>query len=380
MGATSDKALRRIGPYEIERYLGRNGFVSRHLGRDREGGQAVVTVPRVSGGGAGRVARELARDIEAARIATRYGLARVLGADLEAGVPWIATEYIEGPTLLEAVRRHGPLGGDELHRLAMSTTAALSVLHWFGLVHGDLTPSNILLASDAPKVTGAGFARAYAAVRPDLAARAAAPGYTAPEHRPGGEPRPEEDVYAWAAVMAFAATGREDHGDTDRAGAAARPPASAREGAVEERLRELVPRCLAADPSARPGAEQLMVSVVAACNRGRTCRPGALLFATPSTVPGPRTEPCRPLSPFRFDGRVHGSTHALAEAMYADPRSAAALFVDAKERERLLTWLDSEVQDTSLDRGALTARFHRPADAAAMFVAHFRPDLAAGFS
>ncbi|WP_026128321.1 serine/threonine protein kinase [Nocardiopsis halophila] len=377
MGATSDEAVRRIGPYEIERYLGRNGFASNHLGRDREGGQAVVTVPRVSGGGADRVRRELARDIEAARIATRYGLARVLGADLEARVPWIATEYTEGPTLLEAVRRHGPLGGDELHRLALSTTAALSVLHWFGLVHGDLTPSNILLASDAPKVTGAGFARAYAAVRPDLAARAATPEYTAPEHRPGDEPRPEEDVYAWAAVMAFAATGRED---PERAGTAARPPASAREGAVEERLRELVPRCLTGDPSARLGSEQLMISVVAACNRGRTRRPGALLFATPSTFPGPRTEPLRPLSPFRFDGRVHGSAHALAEAMHASPRSAAALFVDAKERERLLTWLDSEIQDTSLDRGALTARFHRPADAAAMFVAHFRPDLAAGFS
>ncbi|MDA2811037.1 protein kinase [Nocardiopsis sp. RSe5-2] len=375
MRATAEETTRRIGPYGIERYLGRDGFAGRHLGRDRYGVPAVVAVPRVSGGGGPRVRRELARDIEAARIATRYGPARVLDADLDADVPWIATEYIEGPTLLEAVRRHGPLRGEELHKLALGTSAALSVLHWFGLVHGDLTPSNIVLASDAPKVTGAGFARAFAAARPDLAARAATPAYTAPEHPAGAEPRPEEDVYAWAAVMLFAATGEEPH---DRSKLPEDPSAPPPAGAVLEKLRELVPRCLSGAPERRLSAERLMVSVVAACNRGRVWRPEARRSS--ATVPGPRTEARRPLTPFRFDGCAHGSPYALAGAMHAAPKRAADLFADTQERGRLLSWLSAEVQDTSLDRGALAARFHRPADAAAMFVAHFRPDLAAGLS
>ncbi|WP_051061569.1 protein kinase domain-containing protein [Nocardiopsis chromatogenes] len=377
MRATAEETTRRIGPYGIERYLGRDGFAGRHLGRDRDGVPAVVTVPRVSGGGGRRVRRELARDVEAARIATRYGPARVLAADLDADIPWVATEYIEGPTLLEAVRRHGPLGGEELHKLALGTSSALSVLHWFGLVHGDLTPSNVVLAPDAARVTGAGFARAFAAVRPDLAARAATPAYTAPEHLPGAEPRPQEDVYAWAAVMAFAATGREPHGRPDiPADPSARPPA----GAVMEKLREVVPRCMSGDPERRLTSERLMVSVVAACTRGRVRRPEARLSSAPPTVPGPRTEPRRPLTPFRFDGCPHGSPYALAGAMHVAPKRAADLFADVQERGRLLSWLSLEVRDTSLDRRALAARFHRPADAAAMFVAHFRPDLAAGLS
>ncbi|MDA2808692.1 protein kinase domain-containing protein [Nocardiopsis suaedae] len=377
MRATADETTHRIGPYRIERYLGRDGYAGRHLGRDRDGVPVVVTVPRVSGGGGRSVRRELARDIEAARIATRYGPARVLAADLVADVPWVATEYIEGPTLLEAVRRHGPLRGEELHKLALGTSAALSVLHWFGLAHGDLTPSNIVLGSDAPKVTGAGFARAFAAARPDLAARAATPAYTAPEHSPGAEPRPEEDVYAWAAVMLFAATAREPHDRRELPeDPSARPPA----GAVMDKLRELVPRCLSGDPAHRLTAERLMVSVVAACNRGRVWRPEARLSSAPRTVPVPRTEALRPVLPFRFDGCAHGSPHALAGAMHAAPKRAADLFADVRERGRLLSWLSAEVQDTSLDRGALASRFHRPDDAAAMFVAHFRPDLAAGFS
>jgi serine/threonine protein kinase len=72
--------------------------------------------------------------------------AQVPEVDTASGRPYIVSECIQSPTLDQAVRRHGPLSGSDLHRLAVGTITALAAVHRAGVVHRDLKPYNVLLS------------------------------------------------------------------------------------------------------------------------------------------------------------------------------------------------------------------------------------------
>src|SRR5437016_4361126 len=78
------------------------------------------------------------REIGAAFRVTGPHTARVLAADLDADEPYFVTEYVDGPTLAERVRKQGPMVGPELRELAIGVASGLMSLHAFGLVHRDL--------------------------------------------------------------------------------------------------------------------------------------------------------------------------------------------------------------------------------------------------
>ncbi|WP_343236362.1 protein kinase [Streptomyces sp. CS090A] len=100
------------------------------------------------------------REIEAARrVGGRY-TAPVLDADADADHPWVATGYVPGPSLEQAVREHGPLPAESVHALAEGLLRALRGIHAAGIVHRDLKPSNVLLTVDGPRVIDFGIARA----------------------------------------------------------------------------------------------------------------------------------------------------------------------------------------------------------------------------
>ncbi|MFH8893780.1 MULTISPECIES: phosphotransferase [unclassified Streptomyces] len=84
----------------------------------------------------------------------------MVDADPDAPQPWMASAYIEGPTLRAEVDRRGGLSEGELWRLAAVLAEALRAIHGHGLVHRDLKPDNIVLASDGPRVLDFGVARA----------------------------------------------------------------------------------------------------------------------------------------------------------------------------------------------------------------------------
>ena len=95
--------------------------------------------------------------------------------------PWLATIFLEGPTLSAAVEQ-GPLAEPELRRLAAALAEALQVIHGAGLVHRDLKPSNIILAPDGPRVIDFGIARAVdATALTSTNLVVGSPGYMAPE-------------------------------------------------------------------------------------------------------------------------------------------------------------------------------------------------------
>jgi len=186
-----------------------------------------------------------------------FCLAEVLDADAEAAQPWIATEYIEGPTLEEAVRTRGPRTGGDLQRLAMHTITALSAIHAAGVVHRDLKPANILLGPDGPRVIDFGIARALDADT-SSATRIGTLGHMAPEQLEGTALGPAADLFAWGAVIVHAATGADAFpGPTQAARINRVLNRPAETGDLTDPLRSIVLACTAKDPGERPTARQV---------------------------------------------------------------------------------------------------------------------------
>ena len=101
-----------------------------------------------------------AREVAAARTVSGVFTAPVVDADLDAPMPWLATAYVPGPSLSDAVARHGPLPVRSVVALAAGLAEGLEAIHAAGIVHRDLKPSNVLLAEDGPRVIDFGISRA----------------------------------------------------------------------------------------------------------------------------------------------------------------------------------------------------------------------------
>lgn len=155
----------------------------------------------------------LRREVDLVRGISGPFVARLLTADPDAPRPWLATELVPGPALDRWVRHEGPLRGGALLGVAVGTLDALRTLHSRGAVHRDLRPGNVLLTSGGPRVLDAGIARALDAT---VLSRTGGPcgdsGWIAPERYREGVSAPGGDVFAWGALTALAATGREPFG------------------------------------------------------------------------------------------------------------------------------------------------------------------------
>ena len=234
-----------------------------------------------------------AREVAAVRQVSGLFTALVVDADVDSPVPWLATAYVTGPSLAEAVTGDGPMAARPALALAAGLAEGLSAIHAAGVVHCDLKPSNVLLSPDGPRVIDFGISRA-AGAGPAAGAGwvTGSPGFMSPEQALGGEIGPPSDIFSLGAVLTFAVTGRGPFGQGSRPELAYRlvygPPDL---GEVPAGLRPLVGHCLAKDPGRRPTADE----VLAAANDGQPCPAGcpARPWAQ-SPRPGPPGRPGDP--------------------------------------------------------------------------------------
>ncbi len=265
----------QIGPYVLTGRLGAGGMGSVYLGWDAAGRPAAVKVVRSDFLQDPDFRARFRREISSARRVTGPWISRVLDADPDAASPWLATEYVAGPTLDAAVNRFGPLPTETVAVLAECLGQALEAVHSAGVVHRDIKPNNILLAADGPRVIDFGIARATDDTK--LTATHAGvfgvAGFIAPERLERQVLLPAGDVFAGGAVLAFAATGKMAFGGGEPVTVAYRVVHGEPdlEGLPDELL-PLVRACLAKDPAGRPDAGRLAAE--AARVRGASKWPG----------------------------------------------------------------------------------------------------------
>ncbi|WP_304454947.1 serine/threonine-protein kinase [Nocardiopsis sp. YSL2] len=247
-----------IGPYTLSARIDAGGQGTVYLGHADDGSPAAVKVLTGLWGEDGRQRARFARELAAARTVAPFCTAAVLDADMDADVPYIASEYVPGPTLRSAVTDEGPRTGAALDRLAIATVTALAAVHEAGVVHRDLKPGNVILGPDGPRVIDFGIARFTDATQQTTTV-AGTPAYMAPEQIQGLPAASAGDMFSWAAVMAFAATGRHAFpGENTMAVIDRVLSAEPDLEEVPERLRPVLSQCLDKDPAARPSAVEVL--------------------------------------------------------------------------------------------------------------------------
>ncbi|WP_328944440.1 protein kinase [Streptomyces sp. NBC_00250] len=268
----------RLGPYRLLGVLGEGGMGKVYVGRDGDGAPAAVKVLRPELAHDQHLAQRFVREADMARAVTSGGVARVLGAQTEGGRPWIAAEFLAGPTLDEAVRAYGPMDVPAVRALAAHLARTLHDIHAAGLVHRDLKPANIVLTSTGPRIIDFGIARPEHGLTLTTTGQIpVTPGYGAPEQVLGQRVGPASDVFSLGAVLAYAASGRRTfdgahvsavqyevvHGTPDLS-------------LVPPELQELIGPCLAKDPAYRPLPPQVAEAFAPPKGADRAWRKGPL--------------------------------------------------------------------------------------------------------
>ncbi|WP_149180222.1 bifunctional serine/threonine-protein kinase/ABC transporter substrate-binding protein [Streptomyces sp. TRM49041] len=266
------RALRAEDPREVGGH--------RLLARLGAGGMGVVYLARTGGGAlvalkvirAGQTAdpgfrARFRREAEVAEGLNSPWLVPVTGADADAAEPWLATPFVPGPSLAEAVAAYGPLPERTVRVLGARLADALAEVHGAGLIHRDVKPGNVLLAMDGPRLIDFGIARP---VGPSALTRDGAivgtPGYVPPEQadHKGAEAVPAGDVFALGCVLAYAASGRRPFGGGDPFAVFYRTVHEEPDvEAVPDGIREPALRCLAKAPGDRPTAAEVRDTLTA---------------------------------------------------------------------------------------------------------------------
>jgi eukaryotic-like serine/threonine-protein kinase len=253
-------APQRIGDFTLLAALGRGAMGSVYLARSPGGRPIAVKVAKAELADNPQFRERFRREVEMARSVGGFWTATVVGADPDAERPWMATEYVPGPTLQQAVQDYGPLPERAVRRLAGGLSEALVAIHGAGLIHRDLKPSNVLLATDGPRVIDFGIARAMEhSALTEAGIVFGTPGYLSPEQVVGAKITPQSDVFALGSVLVYAATGAGPFGEGATSALVYRvvhqEPDLTR---VPPSLVPLIVPCLVREPANRPTPARLL--------------------------------------------------------------------------------------------------------------------------
>jgi serine/threonine protein kinase len=262
--------------------------------RDRVGGATVALkrmhAARVGGDPAALVAA-LRGELSAVRRLVHRNVVRVHDVGGEAGIPFVTMEYVDGLSLAALLRDAGPLADDVVLTIAKQLCRALAAAEAESVVHGRLTPRQILLGYDGVlRVGDFAFAAVERRIReravgagPELTSRApqlagatvGAPEYMSPEQLIGEAPSASADVYAAGVVLYECVTGatpfRTDSplaflaqklGGTETAGADVLAPSRPSRSVVAPLLRDLIARMIAPEADRRPPSAGALLALI----------------------------------------------------------------------------------------------------------------------
>ncbi|MCB7136904.1 protein kinase domain-containing protein [Cellulosimicrobium marinum] len=280
-----------VGGYLIGARLGSGAMGTVHSAHDGGGNLVAIKLlhAHVDLDAAAQGRERLRREALALQRLRHPAVAQILDVELDGPDAFIVTELVDGPTLEDEVADGGPLDAWDLYELADQLAAALEVVHATGVIHRDLKPSNVLVSSRGPVLIDFGIAHGLDDARVTSTGLVmGTPGYLAPELLEGATPGADTDWWGWAAMLAYAATGRAPFGvrPTDVVLARARSgrPDLAGLGPVTAGA---LAAALHADPAQRLGPTEVVAALRQAADAGDA----------PTRLVGPPTGPTAVVPP-----------------------------------------------------------------------------------
>jgi serine/threonine-protein kinase len=227
--------------YEIRAPLGRGGMGEVFEAVDRRLGRTVaIKVLRPELAADDRFLARFRREAATAARLAHAGIVAVHDIGEDGGRTFIVMEFVAGRTLADMARDGSAPTGRRVAGIGVAAARALAHAHERGIVHRDVSPSNIMVTADGVvKILDFGIARGGSAAERSAAASRGTLPYLAPEVLQGGRVDARADVYALGAVLVELATGIDD-----------------------TRLHDVLARATAAEPSARcPSAAALAAAL-----------------------------------------------------------------------------------------------------------------------
>ncbi|MEU4697125.1 protein kinase domain-containing protein [Nonomuraea dietziae] len=260
MDAVSPGDPERFDDYAIVGRLGEGPRGVVYLGRDSDDGELRVIKPLTGESADDSETLDRLRSVK--RVSSSY-VARVYDVGVVDGRPYVVREHVEGRSLAETVEAEGPLSGDALERVAVGVLTALTSAHLAGVTHRALTPHNVILGPDGPRVTDAAIGEPAGEL-----------GYRSPEQLKELRYGPPSDVFSWAATVVYAATGRAPFEHEAQAVLNEKPDV----GPLPQPLRRVVVAALSKEVATRPTTYTALLQLLGDKNSDK------LVAGTPAVI------------------------------------------------------------------------------------------------
>jgi eukaryotic-like serine/threonine-protein kinase len=297
-----------IGGHRLTGRLRSGGAGIVYLARDRAAGLVTIKTTHPGTTEPDPVRTRLRAEAACVRRLPPACTARLMRDGTDQTPPFLVAEHVEGPSLERIVDVEGSLPSPVVTALAADLAQALAAIHGAGVVHGNLTPANVLVTKDGLRVTDFGVAEEASGEPAEIGALADNPGWLAPELLTGAAPDRRCDIFGWGCVVTYAATGHSPYP----------PPATGEPtrvqpvdtGVLDAPLRRLVDASVSEDPVVRPTADDLVTRLEAITGTD----PEPLPDTQPVPLPGERPHAVR--GPHRPRARSALSLLATLAALF----------------------------------------------------------------
>ena len=215
MGDLATETRRQFGEYEIESVLGKGAMGMVYLARDRRIGRRValktVQVQQQfdDESEANEFYQRLQREAEVCGAMQHPNIVTLYEPGYENNViSFLATEWVEGESLRDRLKRSKPLPLDDALRIGEDILRGLTYAHAKGVIHRDIKPANILLSSDGQaKIADFGIARPAGSTLTQVGSMLGTPNYMSPEQVKCADVTARSDLFSVGVVMYEMLTG-----------------------------------------------------------------------------------------------------------------------------------------------------------------------------
>ncbi len=203
-----------LGPYRVEKILGRGGMGSVFLGTHSKSGDSVALKVIASAlADQERFRRRFASEVETLKRLKHTNIVQLIGYGEEQGHLFYSMEYVAGQSLAETLKTISRFDSDRAIEIAIEVCSALKHAHDFGIIHRDLKPANVMVTSTGQvKLTDFGIAKLFGST--DVTAAGSVLGtadYMPPEQAEGKPVTVRSDLYALGSMLYAMICGRSPH-------------------------------------------------------------------------------------------------------------------------------------------------------------------------